>query len=107
MTLKLTLKRKWFDMIAFGEKKEEYREIKPYWLVRLTNQKGNSLSHSHLWEFKQYDIIEFKNGYSKDAPSMLVECKGITVGMAKPEWSDNWQGGVFVIKLGEIIEIKK
>lgn len=26
----LTLKKKWFDMIASGEKLEEYREIKPY-----------------------------------------------------------------------------
>ena len=34
-TLKLTLTRKWFDMILRGEKKEEYREIKPYWEQRL------------------------------------------------------------------------
>lgn len=27
--LNLTLHRKWFDMIASGEKKEEYRDIKP------------------------------------------------------------------------------
>lgn len=30
-TLHLTLNKKWFDMIAAGVKKEEYREIKPYW----------------------------------------------------------------------------
>ena len=29
--LQLTLKKKWFDLILSGEKKEEYREIKPYW----------------------------------------------------------------------------
>ena len=34
-TLHLTLKKKWFDMIASGKKKEEYREIKPYWFERL------------------------------------------------------------------------
>ena len=27
--LNLTLKAKWYDMIESGEKKEEYREIKP------------------------------------------------------------------------------
>ena len=34
-TLKLTLCRQWFDLIKSGEKKEEYREIKPYWINRL------------------------------------------------------------------------
>ena len=32
---RLTLKKQWFDMIASGEKKEEYREIKDYWWMRL------------------------------------------------------------------------
>lgn len=31
----LPIKRKWFDMIKSEEKKEEYREIKPYWASRL------------------------------------------------------------------------
>jgi len=34
-TLYLTLKKKWFDMIVSGVKKEEYRESKVYWLKRL------------------------------------------------------------------------
>jgi len=29
--LTLPIKKKWFDMIASGEKKEEYREIKEYY----------------------------------------------------------------------------
>ena len=29
--LHLNLTKKWFDMIEAGEKKEEYREIKPFW----------------------------------------------------------------------------
>ena len=32
--LTLPIKKKWFDMILSGEKKEEYREIKPYWFIR-------------------------------------------------------------------------
>jgi len=31
---------------------------------------------------------------------------GIDVGKAKPEWSDNWQGDVFIISLGKILETK-
>lgn len=34
-TLTLSLKKKWYDMIASGEKKEEYREITEYWNKRL------------------------------------------------------------------------
>lgn len=33
--LTLTVSKQWFDMIASGEKAEEYREIKDYWIVRL------------------------------------------------------------------------
>ena len=29
--LHLNLKAKWYDMIESGIKKEEYREIKPFW----------------------------------------------------------------------------
>lgn len=33
----LPIKRKWFDMILSGEKKEEYRELKTYYHKRLGN----------------------------------------------------------------------
>lgn len=33
--LTLPLKGEWFDMIKSGIKKEEYREINPYWVIRL------------------------------------------------------------------------
>lgn len=35
--LTLPIKKKWFDMILLGEKKEEYLEIKPFWARRLYN----------------------------------------------------------------------
>lgn len=31
----LPIKKQWFDMIRREEKKEEYRENKPYWTTRL------------------------------------------------------------------------
>ena len=33
--LALTLKKRWFDKIESGEKPEEYRELKYYWVNRL------------------------------------------------------------------------
>lgn len=101
--LHLTLKKKWFDMILSGEKKEEYREIKPYWAKRLlwTIEESDDEREG----FEQYDAVEFRNGYSKDAPTMLVECKGISVGIGNPAWGAP-EHPVFIIKLGKILEIK-
>ena len=85
--LNLTLKKKWFDLIASGKKTEEYREIKPYWTIRLIDPKTT--------EFKEFSEIIFKNGYSRDAPVMRVEFKGIKFG--------EFEGKkVYVIKLGKI-----
>ena len=93
-TLHLTLKKKWFDMILSGEKKEEYRETKPYWIKRIKFD---------LWNKKPFHIIKFTSGYAKNAPTFEIECLGIEIGKAKPEWSDNWQGDVFIIKLGNVL----
>lgn len=92
----LTIKKKWFDMIKEGVKKEEYRELKDYWFDRLTE-------NDYPLRSRQFDYVIFRNGYSKDAPQIKVECLGILIGDAKPEWSDNWQGGCFVIQLGAVI----
>ena len=35
--LTLPIKKKWYDMILSGEKKEEYREQKPYYTKRFVN----------------------------------------------------------------------
>lgn len=113
--LQLTLKKKWFDMILSGKKKEEYREIKPYWIQRLTwheFHKADSLTLLHNLANKKairkdFDAIQFKNGYSKDAPTMLVELKGIHYGHpARKEWSDDNSGNwFFCLELGEIYKV--
>ncbi len=35
--LVLPIKRRWFDTIVSGEKKEEYRDIKSYYISRFLN----------------------------------------------------------------------
>lgn len=39
-TLHLVIKHKWFDMIASGEKIEEYREMTNYWKKRIWNKRS-------------------------------------------------------------------
>ena len=131
-TLHLTLKKGWFDMILSGEKKEEYREIKPYWVRRLIwihqemefqvfdefvndikNQLGLKQRHGSMDELLKYFISEFacfnkiifRNGYSKNSPTIEIEFKGIEIGvgmyvLGAPNYP------VFIIKLGKILATK-
>ena len=60
--LHLNLYRRYFDEILSGEKRIEYREVTPYWSKRL--------------EGRNYDVIQFRNGYAKVAPIMIVTYEG-------------------------------
>ena len=91
-TLHLTIKKKWFDMILSGEKIEEYRDIKPYYNIRLIG--------------REYDSVVFRNGYARDAPSLTIELKTIRFGTGKPEWGAEEGKTYFVLSLGKIIDTK-
>ena len=97
--LDLSLTYHWYDMIASGEKKEEYREIKYFYIKRLYDDLPHSDAESH---FKHYDAVRFHRGQGGKV-SMLVECKGIRIGRGKPEWGAP-EENVFIISLGEIIK---
>lgn len=101
--LHLTLKKKWFDMILSGEKKEEYREGKNYWQNRLVSHFNET---SGQYVFKKFDLIIFRNGYSKQAPEMEIECKGIDFNYGKEPWGAVKYKLYFVIELGKIISTK-
>lgn len=90
--LHLTLKKKWFDMILSGEKKEEYREIKPYWDYRLVSGK--------------YDEVAFRNGYNPDSPWMLIELHGIWKSLGIIKWGAPERKIVYVLRLGRILETR-
>ena len=108
-TLDLVLKHHWYDMIASGEKKEEYREIKPYWIKRLigdykiTNDPiiwdGIVVKATmHLEIFKpQYTLVKFHRGYTNT--TMTFEIKSIGIGKGNPKWGAP-EENVFIIKLG-------
>lgn len=65
--LPLVLKRKWYDMIESGEKKEEYRDFTPFWQKRIEN-------FLYLNPGKNY-VVAFQRGYKK--PSMWFTLYGI------------------------------
>lgn len=126
--LDLSLSYHWYDEIASGRKKEEYRQIKPFYCQRIGDfckykQYGSSCtmfgidpvphcaraeahdelcaSHSHVYA-KQYTHVRFHRGQGSPI-IMLVECKGISIGKGNPEWGAPIDEEVFIIKLGKII----
>lgn len=125
-TLSLVLKKKWYDMIASGEKTEEYREIKPYWITRLLYE------HSIYIPDKEYKIgrlrakfftssvdvlkyqlecqdvrfrgfcnVTFHLGYAKNRPSMTFAIKEIVIDEGKEEWGAFPGKTYFVVRLGK------
>jgi hypothetical protein len=80
--LELTLRRKYFAEVAAGIKKTEYREAKQYWKSRL--------------EGRSCDVVRFRNGYTKNAPEVTVQFRGV-----------RRQGKEYAIRLGKILNIKR
>lgn len=96
--LTLTLSRKWFDLIKSGEKKEEYREIKPYWNKRLLD-KSESFSI-----FTEYDEVEFTLGCPRknETDKRITFAKPhIRISHGRPEWGAKPDTLYFVITWGE------
>lgn len=82
----MNLPRQWFAAIANQTKRIEYRRRTPHWRSRL--------------EGRRYDVIQFRNGYSADAPEMHVEFLGVRKvrkdGVAK-----------YAIRLGRILKLQR
>lgn len=95
----LPIKKKWFDMIKSGEKKEEYREIKPYYTSRLS--KYNIMSDY----YRPIGLVLFRNGYSKNSPTLKceVEC---AIDTGKTEWGAEPGKLYYVLKILSVAEVK-
>ena len=111
-TLTLSLKKQWFDMIKSGEKKEEYREIKPKYLSLFCNtiksgepNKYNELNVSFKLRWNlEFDKLVFTLGYPKagDKERRIVFMNPkIRIGQGRPEWGAEQGKNYFVITWGE------
>ena len=102
--LTLPIKKKWYDMILSGEKKEEYREIKPYYTSRFI---GNGLllmdGTPNAWPNAWGEMVIFRNGYSKNSPSFKATVT-LDIRTGKPEWGAEPGKEYYVLT---IIEIQK
>lgn len=120
-TLRLSLKTYWFEITKSGIKKEDYRELTPYWASRLLTYKGKKQTRDfwymmpikfaeNTFEFhKDIQPINFnKNtmtlGYpSNDDKDRIIdfEHKGIEIRTGNPDWGAEPNKLYFVIVHGE------
>ena len=101
--LHLHVKSEYFKAIKRGEKTEEYRQVKDYWLHRLSTIKCISTPMIKNWEYlpvAHYDNVVIHNAYKAGAENVLTfpwrgwHLKGITHPHFGPE-----EVTVFAIKL--------
>lgn len=108
--LVLPIKKKWFEMIASEKKKEEYREIKPYYDIRLGKTFiGYEITEKEIELLRgnrtlKEDII-FRNGYSYDSPSIKCKCV-LRIGKGKEEWGAEPKKEYYILTILKILEVK-
>lgn len=121
--LKMSLKRKWFEMTGPDGKPEDYRELTEYWTKRLCEPTDEDVSISdvmyylnggkkdplvsNMFKFKDFKYNIMTLGYpSKDQKNRfkIFEHAGIEVRTGNPEWGAEPGKLYFVIKHGKIID---
>ena len=97
----LPIKKKWYEMILSGEKKEEYREIKPYYMSRF--KKVFSMHpHSFIPDGNDEHEVVFRNGYGRAAPSFSAICT-LDIKCGRPEWGADPGVEYYVLTIKDII----
>lgn len=120
------MKKKWYDLVLSGEKKEEYRLFKPHWATRVKKWLANNEDDRTFWTYDTFAYgtelhvafkdkfleghrICFVNGYQHAAPRFIAHCNGCELrdSVSHPEWGEGEYSGRlhFVFHIGHIEEI--
>ena len=97
--LHLVLKKKWYDMIASGEKREEYRDAKDYYRTRIDN-----FIHRFADKEVKHLVVAFSCGRRKASLYMTVIGVNSYPNCLHPEWGEP-NTPHYVIALGKRAEI--
>ncbi len=101
--LVLPIRKKWFEMILSGEKKEEYREIKPYYKSRFRTV--GMIDQYGLPTILPAEII-FRNGYSADSPAIAAKCT-LDIQTGRPEWGAEPGKEYYVLRIESAVDLTK
>lgn len=79
--LNLIIKGEYFDKIIKGEKKQEFREIRPTTTSKYceVDNDGSVILKDGIIIPRKYDAIQFFVGYNKDRECALVEVKSAEI----------------------------
>lgn len=99
-------------MIASGEKKEEYREIKEYYDSRFMNAFGvifigDEMLHNVLPEIEQVEWpvpVIFRNGYSAESRQIKTMCT-LSIGTGKPEWGAEPGKKYYILHIEKVVSL--
>lgn len=120
--LTLSVKKEWFNLIKAGEKREEYREIKSYWVSRLfydgacklppnvvRKLTSSIVKYGDTEQFEEdnkdivisfvpYTHVLFINGYGDDKPRVEKEIEWIDIDRPRNGWCpDDFLGKEFFV----------
>lgn len=103
--LPLVLKKRWYDMIASGVKKEEYREYKEFWIKRIEKWQDSRISALIPYLVQKIDVIAFSRGYRK--ADLFFVCDRILIKEGHPMYPEWGEPKIrhFALGLGERIEV--
>lgn len=114
--LTLPIKKKWFDMLLSGEKKQEYRDIKPYYTSRFQKilSPGLTIKDDHeslRWmeacragEYAKTPFkVLFRNGYSAASPSFVADVC-LSIGGGKENWGAEAGKDYYILEIQKIYE---
>lgn len=112
----LLVKKNDFDLIKSGAKKEDYREIKQYYITRFLkamhfpksyakDEKSVSWFIAELEKqkplFSRSILVDFKNGYSERSEKLVCSCR-LRIGHAKEEFAAERGKKYFILDIDEI-----
>ena len=118
LCLHLPLITKWFVMTKAGIKREDYREITPYWAKRFGSPITLAMEayvqpdfcdtdgYGYVLKNTNYDYNIMTLGYPSNTEVAKIkkfQHKGIEIRTGKPEWGAEPDKLYFVIKHGERI----
>lgn len=108
----LPIQSGWYHMILHGYKKEEYRDIKPYYTIRFKKLFGcERLSEKEFINLINEDKdgrftaeLILRNGYRKESPSAKVNAT-LRAGVGNPDWGAEKDTPYYILTINSITEL--
>lgn len=97
--LHLRIDNKSFNSIANGIKKEDYRDVKPFYQKKF--KKGIKIKNNYYHPTEV--LICFSDGVGKNRNKILIECNGLKLKTGNPKWGAKAGITYYTLLLGKIL----